>query len=119
LEEIVAEAKKVTRIKATDDASKKVVSTTASKKTSAAVKATKTVKTDKAPKVATSGKKNVLAAIGAYFKGAWVELKQVRWPNRRATWALTLGVVVFSLFFLGLIVLLDLLFKSLFELVIA
>ncbi len=105
----MAEAKKVTRIKATDDAPKKSAKAVSSAKTSKAVKATKTVKKNK----------NVFAAIGAYFKGAWVELRQVRWPNRRATWALTLAVIIFSLFFLGFIVLLDLLFKSLFELVIA
>ena len=115
----MAEAKKVTRIKATDDAPKKTAKAATSTKAPKGVKATKTVKKDVAPAVKTSEKKNVFAAIGGYFKGAWIELRQVRWPNRRATWALTLAVIVFSLFFLGFILLLDLLFKSLFELVIA
>ena len=56
--------------------------------------------------------------IGRYFKGAWVELKQVRWPTRKATWGLTIAVLIFSAFFVGLIVLLDLGFNSLFELII-
>ena len=59
-----------------------------------------------------------LYGIGGYFKGAWYELRQVRWPSRKSTWGLTLAVILFSLFFVVIIVLLDLLFKSLFELII-
>ncbi|MGE5309467.1 MAG: preprotein translocase subunit SecE, partial [Sphaerimonospora mesophila] len=29
-------------------------------------------------------------AFVRYFRDSWRELRQVRWPNRRATWALTL-----------------------------
>jgi preprotein translocase SecE subunit len=61
---------------------------------------------------------NFLAGIGAYFKGAWFELRQVRWPTRQATWGLTLAVILFSAFFVVLILLLDLGFKSLFELIL-
>ena len=66
-----------------------------------------------------SKKPSVLRRIGGYFKGAWEELKQVRWPTRRATWGLTAAVLIFSGFFVGFILLLDLLFKYLFELIIA
>ena len=59
-----------------------------------------------------------LAKIGNYFKGAWVELRQVRWPNRAATWSLTIAVLLFSAFFVILITLLDAGFKSLFELIL-
>lgn len=62
--------------------------------------------------------RNPLKALWNYFKGAWVELRQVRWPNRRATWSLTGAVIVFSLFFVVLILLLDILFKYLFELIL-
>jgi preprotein translocase SecE subunit len=31
-----------------------------------------------------------------YFAGAWHELKQVHWTNRRTTWQLTLAVFLFS-----------------------
>lgn len=61
---------------------------------------------------------NPLAAIGGYFKGAWFELRQVRWPNRRATWSLTMAVLAFTAVFAVLILLLDALFKYLFELMI-
>jgi preprotein translocase SecE subunit len=54
-------------------------------------------------------------AIGRYFKGAWVELRQVRWPTRRATWSLTGAVLLFTLFFVVLVLLLDAGFKYLFE----
>ena len=59
-----------------------------------------------------------LQTIGAYFKGSWVELKQVRWPNRRSTWGLTAAVLLFTGMFLALIVSLDALFSYLFNLVI-
>lgn len=60
-----------------------------------------------------------LKAIGGYFAGAWYELRQVRWPTRRSTWELTLAVILFSAFFAVIILLLDSLFKYLFELLIA
>ena len=54
-------------------------------------------------------------AIGGYFKGAWVELRQVRWPDRKATWGLTLAVILFSLFFSLVILGLDWVFSYLFK----
>lgn len=59
-----------------------------------------------------------LRAIGGYFKGAWAELRQVRWPNRRATWGLTGAVILYSAFFVVLVLLLDAAFKYLFELIL-
>lgn len=59
------------------------------------------------------------APMTGYFIGAWQELRQVRWPNRASTWSLTLAVIVFSLFFVVLVTLLDILFEALFELLIA
>lgn len=53
-----------------------------------------------------------------YLKGAWYELKQVRWPDRKATWSLTVAVIIFTAFFVVLILLLDAVFKYLFDLVI-
>lgn len=59
-----------------------------------------------------------LRAIGSYFKGAWQEIRQVRWPNRKATWSLTVAVLAFTAFW-GLIVLgLDVLFQTLLNRVI-
>jgi len=56
-----------------------------------------------------------IRAFGGYFKGAWEELREVRWTNRRATWSLTLAVIAFSAFFAGLILGLDTLFQYLFK----
>lgn len=108
----MAEKTKVTRITATDEAPKKAK--TSSTKASSKAKAT----TAKASTKKREAKKGFFGRIGAYFKGAWEELKQVRWPNRKATWSLTLAVLLFSAFFIALILLLDLLFGYIFELII-
>ena len=101
---------KVTRIKASD--SPKAVK----------AKVAALVNEPKAPKKAADGRPAILKllfSIGGYFKGAWFELRQVRWPTRRATWGLTLAVILFSAFFVVLILLLDLLFKYIFELILS
>lgn len=54
-------------------------------------------------------------AIGRYFKGSWQELRQVRWPNRKQAWAMTLAVILFSLGMGALIFLLDAAFTLLFK----
>lgn len=48
-----------------------------------------------------------LTSLVGYFKGSWQELRQVRWPNRRASWGLTIAVLIFTGFFTLLIVALD------------
>lgn len=60
-------------------------------------------------------RKNPLRAIGGYFAGAWYELKQVRWPNRRATWSMSAALLGFTAFFVVVILLLDAAFKYLFD----
>lgn len=99
------EKTKVTRITASDGSKKD----TPSKK-----KPTKTVKA-KATKVKRKRSYGVLGKIGGYFKGAWVELRQVHWPTRSATWGLTGAVLLFAAFFVVFITLLDAGFKYLFE----
>jgi preprotein translocase subunit SecE len=59
-----------------------------------------------------------LSGIGGYFKGAWQELRLVRWPTRGATWSLTFAVLAYSAFFVVLVLLLDAAFKYLFELIL-
>lgn len=54
-------------------------------------------------------------AVGRYVKGAWVELRQVRWPDRKSAWSLTLAVILFSLFFALVITGLDAVFSYLFK----
>lgn len=83
------------------------------------------VKKPKSPKKVTAEgeqpkktRKNPAKAAGGYFKGAWEELRQVRWPNRRATWSLTAAMLVFTAFFVVLILLLDAFFKYIFQLIL-
>lgn len=59
-----------------------------------------------------------LKAIGDYFVGSYQELRQVKWPNRRAAWSLTFAVIVFTLAFVALILALDYAFDILFKQVI-
>lgn len=103
----------VVRIKAGSSAPKKEKPVKAE-----AVKAAETPA--KKPKAKKSGSKRLgfLSGIGGYFKGAWVELRQVRWPTRRATWGLTGAVLLYSAFFVLVILLLDAGFKYLFELIL-
>lgn len=65
-----------------------------------------------------ASKPHILSSFGGYFTGAWYELRQVRWPDRRATWGLTFAVMVFSLFFAAVILGLDFIFQYLFKEVI-
>lgn len=100
---------KVTRITATDNTKPAVKPAKAPKKTTEATPVNEGEK---------KGRKNPITAIGGYFAGAWYELRQVRWPNRKATWSLTLAVLAFTAFFMVLILLLDALFKYIFELIL-
>ncbi len=59
-----------------------------------------------------------LRALGGYIKGSWQELRLVHWPNRRATWGLTIAVILFSIVLGLLIFVLDLGFTYLFKNVI-
>jgi len=99
-------ASNVTRIKATDTQPKEI-----------------TVKPAEITKKASSDKKkrkmpNPFSSLWTYFKGAWYELRQVHWPNRSATWGLTGAVLIFTAFFIVMILLLDIFFKYLFELIL-
>jgi preprotein translocase SecE subunit len=93
---------------------KAVAAKTATKKPVKAQKVTKPAKPEAKPKRKMKVPK-FLRPIGDYFKGAWSELRQVRWPNRRATWALTLAVIVFTLFWVGIILGLDTIYQFLFN----
>lgn len=56
-----------------------------------------------------------LRSIGGYFKGARDELRYVRWPNRRATWGLTVAVITFTALVMLFIVGVDYVFDALFQ----
>jgi preprotein translocase subunit SecE len=104
----------VVRIKASSSAPKR------EKKVPVAAEIATSAAPAKKPKAKQTKKegRNVLTAIGGYFKGAWVELRQVRWPTRRATWSLTGAVLIYTAFFVILVLLLDAGFKYLFELIL-
>ncbi len=89
-----------------------------SKKTTKKVAAAKPAK--KSTKKISGAKAASLAVSPAtglirYIKGSWYELRQVRWPNRKATWGMTLAVIGFTLFFSVVILLLDGAFQWLFK----
>ncbi len=96
--------------------SKQVVRKTTAGATQAKSPAKKTIKSQ--PKKPTFILFRPFVALGRYFRDSWRELRQVRWTNRRATWALTLAVILFSLFFAVFIMLFDWLFNYLIQEVI-
>lgn len=96
--------KKVTRIAASDSGKTK----RKDQPKSAAVRR-------KQSEAQTEENRNKLGGFFGYFVGAWKELRQVHWPTRRATWSLTGAVLAFSAFFVLFILLLDALFKYVFE----
>ena len=57
-------------------------------------------------------------ALGRYLRNSWRELRQVRWPNRTATWKMTLAVLVYCAIFIVFIMLLDALFTFIFDLLL-
>lgn len=59
-----------------------------------------------------------LRAVGGYFVGSWQELRQVKWPTRKAAWSFTAAVVLFTLIMSGFILALDYGFEQLFKKVI-
>lgn len=59
-----------------------------------------------------------LKAIGGYFVGSYRELRQVKWPNRHASWSLTFAVIIFTAVLVVFILSLDYGFEQLFKKVI-
>ena len=127
----VAEAEVVAKVKAADQATKAKVEQPAAKAQAEKVKtkAPTSAKTEvkKADKGAAKTKKAKKAkrgplhtltkpfrAVGRYFRDSWRELRQVRWPSRKAAWKMTLAVLVYCAIFIVLIMGLDLLFTELF-----
>lgn len=53
-----------------------------------------------------------------YLRDSWRELRQVRWPNAKATWKMVLAVFIYTAIFMITIFLLDLFFTWLFNLIL-
>ena len=125
---------KVTRIKASDGPSKKDADdepTITRKKVAVKDKKTEKAKREKIKKaekaVVKSTKKDEkkpfilirpFVALFRYLHDSWLELRQVRWPNRKATWKMVLAVLVYTALFVLIISLLDMFFTWLFSLII-
>ena len=124
---------KITRIKA-GDSSKKEIETAEPTITRKKV-VVKDKKTDKAKlkeqrkaekalaKQKTNEKKPFILIrpfvyLGRYLRDSWHELRQVRWPNAKATWKMVLAVFVYTALFMVVIFLLDLFFTWLFSLIL-
>ena len=125
----------VTRIKASDNSAPKRTAAVKAKQ-NAAIKSTPSAKEKSASKAkkllggsrksknaasskkSTSSRRNPLRAVRSYFVGAWQELKQVRWPDRRSTWAMTGALIAFTVVFVIVILLIDYGFSWLFKLII-
>lgn len=101
--------------KKTDEPRVTRISASESGKKSAKEAPAKVVKAEKTDK---KDRKNPFMAFLGYFGGAWYELKQVRWPTRRAAWGMTMAVLAFTAVFIVIILLLDALFKYLFQLIL-
>lgn len=126
---------KITRIKASDTSSKKedsdeleitrkkvVVSDkkTAKAKRLAAKRAEKEL--DKSTNHKQGKKVFILfrpfVAFFTYLRDSWREIRQVRWPNRKATWKMVLAVLIYTILFVALISLLDIFLTWLFNLIL-
>jgi preprotein translocase SecE subunit len=102
---------KVTRIKASDSGAKKVSKPARPAKVAEAEVRTSTKNRRRIPT-------GPFGRLGRYVKGSWYELRQVRWPDRRATWEMTGALLMFTTFFVVVILLLDAGFAYLFKLII-
>ena len=124
---------KITRIKASDSSCKKEEKsepTITRKKVVVKDKKSEKTKRDKLKKAekqigkskSTEKKPFILfrpfVALFRYLHNSWLELRQVRWPNRKATWKMVLAVLVYCLIFVVIISLLDLFFGWLFKLIL-
>ena len=115
-------AKKVASKKSTGKkvADKKaVIKKVASKKAVVEKPAGKKFEMKEGNKPAKSGKKTFILfrpfkALFGYIHDAWKEIRQVRWPSRKATWKMALAVLVYTALFVVLITLLDMFFSWLF-----
>ena len=126
---------KITRIKASDGPREKEEKSDAPaitrKKVVVKDKKTEKAKREKAKvaekKISDLNKKNEkkpffliapFVYLWRYLRDSWMELRQVRWPNRKTTWKMVLAVVIYSALFMVIISLLDLFFSWLFGLIL-
>ena len=113
-------ATKVTRIKAKDDGPKaKVADEEITRKVSVKAKNSESKKSKADTKTKVKAQKKAEKAAEkekkvGYFRGAFREIRQVRWPNRKETWKMTLSVIVYVVLLAVIIMLLDALLQLIF-----
>ena len=112
----------VTRIKAHDPAKSKDSKPTPVEKTEKPKEISKQEKKAKKQVKNDSKKPFILfrpfVAFGRYLRDSWRELRQVRWPNRKVTWKMVLAVFVYTALFVTFLVVVDLLFDWLFNIIL-
>lgn len=110
-----AEVTRKVTVKAKNSENKKV----RAKQAAAAKKAEKAER--KAAEEAEAEKKKVFilfrpfVAIGRYVRDSFREVRQVRWPDRKSTWKMTLSVIIYVVLIAVAIMLLDAFFTFLFN----
>ena len=109
---------KITRIKAKDEPKKPEKTAEAEKKVEKVQKIEQKAKSDKK-----SDKKpfiliRPLVYFFRYLRNSWREIRQVRWPSRKATWKLFFAILIYTLLFGAIIMLLDVFFTWIFNLII-
>ena len=57
-------------------------------------------------------------ALGRYCHDSWIELRQVRWPSRKATWKMFFAILIYVGILMAFVMGLDALFTWLFNFVI-
>ena len=123
---------KITRIKASDSSSKKEEKSeptitrkkvVVKDKKLEKINRKETKKAEKLAKKQSSSKKRKpfilirpFVYLGRYLRDSWRELRQVRWPNRKATWKMVLAVIIYTALFMMIITLLDMFFSWIFSL---
>ncbi len=104
---------KITRIKA-GQTSKSAAKKPTTKKVVAKKVAPNNTKTKKAGK---KGRRPI-SAFNNYLKMSWRELRQVKWPSRKATWSMTFAVIIYAALMLAIVLILDNLFNWLIKLAV-
>lgn len=109
------------------DTSKPIETTNSTAKAPEPPKSLKKLKTKKSKTSQKSGEEKPLksvfilarpfVALGRYLRDSWRELRMVRWPSRKATWKMTLAVLIYCAIFIIFIVLLDMFFTFIFNLI--
>ena len=77
-------------------------------------KKTESQKTDKKPFILI----RPIVYFFRYLRDSWREIRQVRWPSRKAAWKLFFAIIIYTFLIGAIIMLLDILFTWLFNTII-